>query len=241
MTGGDGAASGVVYTVMPVLVLRRVRRFAPFGAAACTLAFTLACAPASRATSGAALPPLPEPPAESPLPGDPRSAEVGAPGASGEAAAAEFGELRGRGLMVPVAGITLAQLSDGYDAPREGGRRHEAIDILAPRGTPVLAVDDGIIVRVGTNALGGNVVWETDSKRLFAYYYAHLDRYARGLREGQDVRRGAVLGYVGTTGNASPGTPHLHFQAMHIRDARRFSDGPPFNPLSYFTLPGTVP
>ena len=153
----------------------------------------------------------------------------------------EFEALRAHGLMVPVAGVTPAQLTDSYEAARDGGRRHEAIDILAPRGTPVLAVDDGVIVRVGTNALGGKVVWETDGSHLFAYYYAHLDRHARGLHEGQDVRRGDVLGYVGTTGNAPSATPHLHFQVMRIRDARRFSDGPPFNPIAFFTIPGSRP
>jgi murein DD-endopeptidase MepM/ murein hydrolase activator NlpD len=175
--------------------------------------------------------PLPEPPAESPLAG----AETPVLRFGTDAA---FDVLRLRGLMVPVAGVRPASLSDSYDAPRDGGRRHEAIDILAPRGTPVLAADDGVIVRIGTNVLGGKVVWTTDTGQLFAYYYAHLDRHARGLREGQAVKRGAVLGYVGTTGNAPPDTPHLHFQMMRMLDARRFSGGTPLNPLPYFQAPG---
>jgi murein DD-endopeptidase MepM/ murein hydrolase activator NlpD len=152
----------------------------------------------------------------------------------------EFDLLRTRGLMVPVVGIAPSQIPDTYNAPRDGGRPHEAVDIMAPRGTLVVAADDGRIVRIGTNPLGGNVIWETDTAGRFAYYYAHLDHYARGLREGQAVTRGDVLGYVGTTGNAPANTPHLHFQAMRLLDARRFNDGPPFNPLAYFTMPGAT-
>ena len=195
---------------------------------------TLALACASCAPALQPLPPmapLPEPPAESPLAGSDRPV----PKFGSDAA---FDVLRMRGLMVPVAGVRPAALSDSYDAPRDGGRRHEAIDILAPRGTPVLAADDGVIVRIGSNALGGKVLWATDAGQLFAYYYAHLDRYARGLHEGQAVKRGAVLGYVGTTGNAPPDTPHLHFQMMRTLDAQRFSSGTPLNPLPYFQAPG---
>jgi murein DD-endopeptidase MepM/ murein hydrolase activator NlpD len=188
-----------------------------------------ACAPALQPLPPMA--PLPEPPAESPLPG----ANYPSPPTGRDGA---LDVLRARGLMVPVAGVSPAALSDSYDAPRDGGRRHEAIDILAPRGTPVLAADDGVIVRVGSNALGGKVVWATDAGQLFAYYYAHLDHYARGLHEGQSVKRGAVIGYVGTTGNAAPGTPHLHFQMMRTLDAKRFNGGTPLNPLPYLLTPG---
>ena len=174
--------------------------------------------------------PLPEPPAESPSP-DARTD-------FGPALAPELAALRERGLMVPVAGVAPWQVPDTYDAPREGGRRHDALDILAPRGTPVLAADDGVILRVGTNALGGNVIWAADESRRLTFYYAHLDRYARGLREGHAVRRGDVIGYVGTTGNAPPGTPHLHFQVMRILDLQRFANGVPFNPLQFFTTAG---
>ncbi|HVT41101.1 MAG TPA: M23 family metallopeptidase [Gemmatimonadaceae bacterium] len=192
-----------------------------------------ACAPASRVAPRLA--PLPEPPAESPLfPAGELSA--GAAPSKG----VDFDALRARGMMVPVAGVSPSQLTDTYHAPRDGGRRHAALDILAPRGTAVLAADNGVIVRVGTNTLGGNVIWATDGERRFAYYYAHLDRYARGLREGQVVNRGEVIGYVGTTGNAPAGTPHLHFQVMRLLDARRFSDGLPFNPLPFFSSPGVT-
>ena len=190
-----------------------------------------ACAPALRAPRSS---PFPETPAESPMPPELRSAPV--PGRT-----ADFDALLGRGLVVPVSGVRPSQIVDSYDAPRDAGRRHEAIDIMAPRGTVVLAADDGVIARIGANALGGNVIWATDADRRFAYYYAHLDRYARGLHEGQAIERGDVIGYVGTTGNAPADTPHLHFQAMRIPEGKRFSDGPPFNPLPYFRMTGVTP
>ena len=178
--------------------------------------------------------PFPEPPAESPLPPEMRAAfEMPHDDVDLEL-------LRFRGLMVPVAGVDRSKIPDTFNDPRDGGRKHEAVDILAPRGTPVLAADDGVIVRVGTNQLGGNVIWQTDDDHHVAYYYAHLDRYARGLREGQQVRRGEVIGYVGTTGNAPANMPHLHFQAMRLFDSRRYNDGPPFNPISYFVVAGVA-
>ncbi len=142
--------------------------------------------------------------------------------------------------MVPVAGVTLLQIADSFNEARDGERQHNAIDILAPRGTPVLAAGDGVILRVGSNQLGGNVVWITDVERRFAFYYAHLDRHARGLREGQEVSRGDVLGYVGTSGNAPKNVPHLHFQVLLITDAKRYSNGSPLNPLPFFTSSGTT-
>lgn len=190
-----------------------------------------ACAPALQPLPPMA--PLPLPVSESPPSTDVRSG----PDSSRRA---EFDVLLARGLMVPVAGISPSQIADSYDAPRDGRRRHEALDILAPRNTPVLAADDGVILRIGSNTLGGNVIWATDSARRFTYYYAHLDHYAPGLREGQHVARGDLLAYVGTTGNAPADTPHLHFQAMRILENRRFNDGVPFNPKPFLTTPGVL-
>jgi len=141
-------------------------------------------------------------------------------------------------LLVPVRGIAASQIPDTYDAARDGSRVHNAQDILAKRGTPVLSADDGTIIHIGTNALGGNVIWTADPSRRFAFYYAHLDRYAKGLRDGQQISRGDVLGYVGTTGNAPKDTPHLHFQVVRIVSGKRYSDGPPLNPLPLFTQAG---
>lgn len=153
-----------------------------------------------------------------------------------EAVAPELLALRERGLLVPVEGIDPQKIYDSFDDARDGQRVHNAIDILAKRGTPVLAADDGVILRVGKNHLGGNVVWQADATRSFAYYYAHLDQWARGLKEGQSVSRGDVIGYVGTTGNAPKNVPHLHFQLLRITDERHYTSGPPIDPLPYFFL-----
>jgi murein DD-endopeptidase MepM/ murein hydrolase activator NlpD len=179
--------------------------------------------------------PLPEPPAESPAPVEWRSDAIVAAEAD-----ADVAWLRDRGLLVPVTGIALAQITDTYNEARDGTRLHHAVDILAPRGSEVLSACDGVVLRIGTNALGGNVVWTTDAERKFAYYYAHLERWAGGLHEGQAVSRGEVIGYVGTSGNAPKNTPHLHFQVLHISDAKRYSNGPPLNPLPFFTSSGVT-
>jgi murein DD-endopeptidase MepM/ murein hydrolase activator NlpD len=117
----------------------------------------------------------------------------------------------GSGLIVPVAGIDPGDLTRQFDEHRSGGRSHRAIDILAPLGTPVLAANEGQIERLTHNRLGGITIYQRDPTRGFVYYYAHLQRYRPGLTEGDLVRRGEVIGYVGTTGNAPPQTPHLHF------------------------------
>jgi murein DD-endopeptidase MepM/ murein hydrolase activator NlpD len=107
---------------------------------------------------------------------------------------------------------------------------------MAPRGTPVLAADDGKVLRMGFNSLGGLTVYQVDPERHFVYYYAHLDRYAATLRDGMDVARGDVIGYVGSTGNASAAAPHLHFQVMLFRD--RYWEGESVNPFGSFELDG---
>jgi murein DD-endopeptidase MepM/ murein hydrolase activator NlpD len=145
-----------------------------------------------------------------------------------------------RGLLVPVQGIAASQIPDTFKDARDGSRVHNAEDILAKRGTPVLSADDGTVLRVGKNSLGGNVIWTTDPSRHFAFYYAHLDRYAKGLHDGQQLSRGEVIGYVGTTGNAPKDTPHLHFQLLRIVKGTRYSEGPPVNPLPFFTQVGTT-
>jgi murein DD-endopeptidase MepM/ murein hydrolase activator NlpD len=117
----------------------------------------------------------------------------------------------GPGLAVPVAGVARSDLTRQFDEHRSGGRSHRAMDILAPRGTPVLAANNGRIERLVHNRLGGNTIYQRDPVRGFVYYYAHLQRYRPGLREGDEVRKGEVIGYVGSTGNAPPDAPHLHF------------------------------
>jgi murein DD-endopeptidase MepM/ murein hydrolase activator NlpD len=195
------------------------------GAAALAI-FLAACAPIH--PPPAVLAPPFETPAESPAP-------IGIWPANDPAADADLAWLRLTGLLVPVRGVAVATIEDSFDAPRDGGRRHDAVDIPAPRGTPVVAAVDGIVLRIGANALGGNVVWMSDAENRFAYYYAHLDRFAKGLRAGARVRRGAVIGYVGTTGNAPADVPHLHFQLMRTTDVAKWWNGTPVNPVPFLT------
>ena len=142
----------------------------------------------------------------------------------------------GRGLLVPVAGVVASQLRDTFDEGRDAGRVHRALDILAPRGTPVVAADDGRVLRVRQNALGGNTVYATDPAGRVVYYYAHLDAYRPGLAEGAVIARGDVLGTVGTTGNAPKDTPHLHFQVMRMPPDGKYWDGDAINPYPLFLL-----
>ena len=144
--------------------------------------------------------------------------------------------LLGRSLDIPVAGITAERLQDTFDEGRDGGRVHRALDILAPRGTAVLAADSGRVLRVRTNALGGNTIYTTDPQGRIVYYYAHLDAYQKGLADGLVIARGDTLGFVGTTGNAPRDTPHLHFQVMRMPPDGKYWDGEPINPYPLFLL-----
>lgn len=134
-----------------------------------------------------------------------------------------------RRLAIPVAGVSALALTDTYE-DRRGAKSHEAIDIAAPRGTPVVAVDDGRIVKLFTSVPGGLTVYQFDLDERFAYYYAHLDRYADGLREGMPLSAGQVIGYVGTTGNAPPTVPHLHFAIARVPPDSRWWRGTPVDP-----------
>jgi murein DD-endopeptidase MepM/ murein hydrolase activator NlpD len=141
-----------------------------------------------------------------------------------------------RDLAVPVAGRTAQQLQDTFDEGRDGGRVHRALDILAPRGTPVLAADSGRVLRVKTNTLGGNTIYATDPQGRIVYYYAHLDAYQKGVVEGLVIARGDTIGFVGTTGNAPKDTPHLHFQVMRMPPDGKYWDGEAINPYPLFLL-----
>jgi murein DD-endopeptidase MepM/ murein hydrolase activator NlpD len=138
--------------------------------------------------------------------------------------------LRGRGLIIPVAGVDPDELRDDFHAARSGGRRHNAIDILAPYGTPVIAADDGYVLRLSRNRAGGIVVYATDPEQRVVYYYAHLAGYHDGMSAGKPIAKGDTLGYVGTSGNAPEDTPHLHFQIMRMRGGGRYWNGEPLNP-----------
>jgi murein DD-endopeptidase MepM/ murein hydrolase activator NlpD len=134
-----------------------------------------------------------------------------------------------RDLAFPVQGVSPSALTDNFWQPR-GARVHEALDILAPRDTPVVAVDDGIAARLFASSNGGITLYHLDPTQQYCYYYAHLSRYGPGLQEGAPVRRGQVVGYVGTTGNAPRQTPHLHFAIFRIGDSRGCFGGAPINP-----------
>jgi len=139
-------------------------------------------------------------------------------------------ELRDRHLEIPVRGVARRALVDSFDDARDGTRKHEAIDILAPRNTPILAVEDGTIARLFLSKAGGTTIYQFDPAIRYVYYYAHLERYADGLREGNHVQRGQVLGYVGTSGNAPASTPHLHFAISRLTEKKEWWHGTPINP-----------
>jgi len=144
--------------------------------------------------------------------------------------APEAKDLASRELTVPVQGVEPDKLVRSYHDARSGGREHEALDILAPRGTPVVAVEDGTIAKLFNSKAGGITVYQFDPGQEYSYYYAHLDRYADGIKEGMPVRRGQVLGYVGTSGNAPKDTPHLHFAIFRLTADKHWWEGTPIDP-----------
>ncbi|WIH04146.1 M23 family metallopeptidase [Xanthomonas translucens pv. graminis] len=153
------------------------------------------------------------------------------PAATAETAAAAAAPANnGADLLIPVQGVTGDQLQDTFTDARSQGRRHDAIDILAPAGTPVLAVADGNVEKLFDSERGGLTVYQFEPSGRYAYYYAHLQRYADGLAEKQPVRRGQVLGYVGSTGNADPGAPHLHFEVHRLGPEKQWWKGESLNP-----------
>lgn len=145
-----------------------------------------------------------------------------------------------RRLVVPVAGTPPTKLQDSFEARRGMGRKHEAIDIMAPWGTPVLAADDGRVEKITSNRGGGLTIYQVDASGRFVYYYAHLAGYAEGLKEGQPVRRGDVIGYVGATGNASRNAPHLHFAVLLLTTQKRWWGGEAINPYPALAQSATV-
>jgi murein DD-endopeptidase MepM/ murein hydrolase activator NlpD len=139
---------------------------------------------------------------------------------------------RGGAILLPVSGVSQEELTDSFLEPRDFFRRHQAIDIRAPWGTPVIAAGDGVIHRLLESDRGGLGIYQIDSRSRRCYYYAHLARYASGLEEGAMVARGNVLGFVGTTGNASDDSPHLHFAAYDLEVDGNCFAGTPVNPLT---------
>jgi len=154
---------------------------------------------------------------------------------------ADVERLRERNLLFPVLHVDARTLRDSFEDLRSGGtRRHGALDILAPRGTPVLAVDDGSVAQMHNSVgRGGLSVYHFDPTSSYCYYYAHLDRYAEGLKNGAHLKKGDLVGYVGTTGNAPPLTPHLHFAIFKLGPEKRWGHGVPINAFALWAPKST--
>ena len=152
--------------------------------------------------------------------------------------AADSAYFRSHPLMVPVEGIDPSELTDTYHAARSGGRIHMATDIMAMRGTPVLAAASGRIIRLGNSGAGGIGLYVADASGRYVEYYAHLTGYAPNVKEGLRVEQGDVIGFVGSTGNASPDAPHLHFQVM--RGDANYWNGTPIDVRAFITKPGRM-
>lgn len=149
--------------------------------------------------------------------------------------ASAVSELQRKQLRVPIDGARVETMKGQFGDTREGGTRgHEAVDLLAPRNTDVHAVEDGTIEKLFLSKAGGLTIYQFDPTRRFAYYYAHLERYAPGLAEHQRVSKGDVIGFVGTSGNAPKDTPHLHFAIFELTPERRWWKGTAIDPwLAY--------
>jgi peptidoglycan LD-endopeptidase LytH len=150
--------------------------------------------------------------------------------APGTTPSSESQPLGASGLLIPVQGKTRADLVDTFTDARSQGRLHDAIDIMAQAGTPVLAVADGQVEKLFTSDRGGLTLYQFEPSGKYAYYYAHLERYAPGLEEKQSIKRGQVIGYVGSTGNANPSAPHLHFAIFVLGPERHWWEGTAINP-----------
>jgi murein DD-endopeptidase MepM/ murein hydrolase activator NlpD len=186
-------------------------------------------------TTSAASAPIAAPPLPSPATIQPQSAPPPiaikpiAPAPAPDAPASSDDVTLPSQLLVPVQGATAGDLHDNFQDTRDG-HRHEALDIMAPRGTPVLAVAEGNVIKLFLSKPGGLTVYQFDDSQTWCYYYAHLDHYATGLKEGTLLRKGDVLGYVGTTGNAPPNAPHLHFAIFKLGPEKRWWEGTAVNP-----------
>ena len=132
-------------------------------------------------------------------------------------------------MTPPIGGLTLASLRDTFGA-LHNGHLHEAIDIMEPRGTPVLAVVSGTVLKLFLSRPGGKTIYQADELGVYCYYYAHLDRYLSVLREGTRVKQGDVIGFVGSTGNADPSAPHLHFAIFELGPEKLWWKGTAVDP-----------
>jgi len=190
-------------------------------------------APHTPSAAEANTPAAPPPPEERPaatLGRERPGAPIGESPAPTAPASEDTTELNARRLEVPVEGIRRDQLTRQFTDRRGEEREHEALDIPAPRNTPVKAVEDGRVAKLFLSKAGGITVYQFDPSERYCYYYAHLERYADGLKEGDRVTRGQVLGYVGTSGNAPKDTPHLHFAVFRLDDQKHWWEGTALDP-----------
>jgi murein DD-endopeptidase MepM/ murein hydrolase activator NlpD len=145
-----------------------------------------------------------------------------------------IGVSTGGRLRMPIDGVSVDAMKGGFNETRGSSRPHEAVDLLAPRNTPVHAVEDGTIAKLFNSKAGGITIYESDPTGRLVYYYAHLERYADGLHEGQHVSQGDVIGYVGTSGNAPKNTPHLHLAVFETGGDKRWWKGTALDPYPIF-------
>jgi murein DD-endopeptidase MepM/ murein hydrolase activator NlpD len=217
--------------LLVVLVVWAVPRWLPRGGLVIRIGPAAPALPTVRPARQPAPDPAPRV-ARAPVPAVPgpaaAHADTATPPSTGSADAAP--EAAAGQLLVPVQGIRPSQLTDTYSQARGQGRVHDAIDIPAARGTPVLATAAGTVLKLFRSERGGTTLYELGGDRRTIYYYAHLDRYAAGVAEGGPLRQGDVIAYVGDTGNAGAGNYHLHFEVTTTADPRRYWAGTPRNP-----------
>lgn len=174
------------------------------------------------------------PPASLPL----ADLEVEAPAAGGSSSPAvgprEAEELRAQRLVIPVAGVAAKDLIDSFNDMRGGTRRHNALDIMAPRNTPVVSATAGKVLKLHNSTAGGLTIYASDQTSRFVLMYGHLESFRPGLKEGSSVQRGEIIGFVGTSGNANPAGPHLHFQVTRNDNMKEWWKGTPLNPFPAF-------
>ena len=154
---------------------------------------------------------------------------------SSRAPVATAGDIPHGRLRIPIDGEDIEAFKNGFNERRGGDRPHEAVDMLAPRNTPVHAVESGSVAKLFTSKAGGLTIYQFDPTGHLCYYYAHLERYADGLKDGRTIAQGEVIGYVGTTGNAPPNTPHLHFAVLELNADKHWWQGKPIDPYQLFS------
>lgn len=180
---------------------------------------------------------------QEPPPPAPAAAEIAVPDETPDIVftpqATATSDLMAKTLTIPVLGFDAADLTPQFEDGRGGGRQHLAIDLMAERGTPVVAVDDGILVKFFESERGGLTIYQFDPTETFVYYYAHLDSYAEDIEEGDAVRRGQVIGTVGSTGNANDDAPHLHFAIERLGPEKNWWQAEPLDPYPVLSAIGS--